>query len=137
LLGKESVMTEGKKLDPLIYEHETEEEAASYDKWFREKVQASLDDPGEGIPHDEVMRQTDEVIEAAAARRGDKPVTNAYDPLISEFDSAEAEAGYEKWLIARVERSIADPRPSIPHAEVAAGAEAIIARAEMRLKKLA
>jgi len=130
-------MTEGKKLDPLIYEHDTEEEAASYDKWFREKVQASLDDPGEDIPHDEVMRRIDEVIKAAAARRGDTPVTTAYDPLISDFDSAEAEADYEKWLIARVERSIADPRPSIPHAEVAAGAEAIIARAEARLKKLA
>ncbi len=130
-------MTEGKKLDPLIYEFDTEEEAASYDKWFREKIQASLDDPGESIPHDEVMRQMDEVIKAAAARRGDTPAANAYDPLVSEFESAEAEAAYEKWLIARIERSIADPRPSIPQPEVVAGAEAIIARAEARLKKRA
>jgi hypothetical protein len=130
-------MPDGKKLDPLIYEFETEEEAASYDKWFREKVQASLDDPGEDIPHDEVMRRMDELIAAAAARRGDKPVVSSYDPRISEFESAEAEAAYEKWLIARVEKSLADPRPSIPHAEVAAGAEAIIARAEAHLKKRA
>lgn len=130
-------MTEGKKLDPLIYEHDTEEEAASYDKWFREKVQASLDDPGEGIPHDEAMRRTEEVIRAAAALRGDKPIAPSYDPLFSEFDSAEAEAAYEKWLVARVNRSMSDPRPSVSQAAVAAGAEAIIAQAETRLKKRA
>ena len=37
-------MTE-KKLDPRVSEFETEEQAASYDRWFRAKVQASLDDP--------------------------------------------------------------------------------------------
>ena len=128
-------MPDGKKLDPLIYEHDTEEEAASYDKWFREKVQASLEDPGESIPHDEVMRRMDEVIRTAAARRGDEAAASSYDPRLSEFESAEAEAAYEKWLIARVEKSIADPRPSISQAEVAAGAEAIIAQAEARLKR--
>lgn len=130
-------MPDGKKLDPLIYEHETEEDAASYDKWFGEKIQASLDDPGQRIPHEEVMRQMEQAIRAAAARRGDKPAMPSYDPLVSEFESAEAEATYEQWLTARIEKSIADPRPSISHAEVAAGAEAIIARAEARLKKRA
>jgi len=65
------------------------------------------------------------------------PEGKKLDPLISEFESAEAEAAYEKWLTARVGKSLADPRPSIPQADVAAGAEAIIARAEMRLKKRA
>ena len=130
-------MPDGKKLDPLIYEFDTEEEAASYDRWFREKVQAALNDPGEDIPHDEVMRRTGEVIEAAAAARGDKPVDRSHDPRISEFESAEAEAAYEAWLTVRVGKSLAEPRPSVPHAEVVAGAEAIIAAAEARLKKQA
>ena len=32
-------------------------EAAAYDKWFREGVQASIDDPRPSIPHEEVTRQ--------------------------------------------------------------------------------
>ena len=59
------------------------------------------------------------------------------DPIISEFETEEEAAAYEAWLIARVERSIADPRPSIPHEQVTAEAEAIIARAEARQKKRA
>lgn len=31
-------------------------EAAAYDKWFREQVQASLDDPRPGIPNEEVKQ---------------------------------------------------------------------------------
>lgn len=37
-------------------------EPQSYDAWFRAKVQEALDEPGEGIPHDEVMRMMQEVI---------------------------------------------------------------------------
>jgi hypothetical protein len=61
-------MTESKKLDPIISEFETQEEADAYDVWFRKKVQDAIDDPGELIPHDEVMARMDRVIEAAAAR---------------------------------------------------------------------
>ncbi|WP_151974296.1 type II toxin-antitoxin system RelB family antitoxin [Erythrobacter sp. EC-HK427] len=43
-----------------------------------------------------------------------------YSPLISEFSSAEEEAAYEAWLKQKVEASLADPRPSIPHDEVIA-----------------
>jgi hypothetical protein len=32
-------------------------EAAAYDKWYREQVQASLDDPRPGIPNDEVKKR--------------------------------------------------------------------------------
>lgn len=32
------------QLSPIVSEFETEEQAASYDRWFRAKVQASLDD---------------------------------------------------------------------------------------------
>jgi len=52
-------------LDPLIYEFDTEEEAASYDRWFRAKVQEALDDPSPDIPHDEVRAR----IEAAVERQ--------------------------------------------------------------------
>lgn len=129
-------MPEGKKLDPIISEFETEEQAAAYDKWFQAKVQASLDDRGENIPHDEVMQRMTRVISDAAGRNDASP-SGFYDPIASEFQSAEDEASYERWLIARVEKSLADPRPSVPHDEVIASAETIIARAEARLKKRA
>ncbi len=58
-----------KKLDPIISEFETQEQADSYDKWFREQVRASIDDPRPGIPHDEVMARLDAIIEAAAKRK--------------------------------------------------------------------
>jgi hypothetical protein len=50
-------------LDPLISEFDTEEQAASYDKWFRAKVQKALDDPRPAIPHDEAMKLLDQKIE--------------------------------------------------------------------------
>lgn len=65
------------------------------------------------------------------------PEGKKLDPIISEFETEEQATSYEAWLIARVERSIADPRPSIPHEQVMAEAEAIIARAEVRQKKRA
>jgi hypothetical protein len=44
-------------LDPLISEFDTQEQAASYDRWFRAKVQEALDDTRPRIPHDEVVRR--------------------------------------------------------------------------------
>ena len=43
-------------------------EAAAYDKWFRAKVQASLDDPRPSIPHDQVMAEMDAIIAEAEQR---------------------------------------------------------------------
>ncbi|MBD8096004.1 antitoxin [Pseudomonas fluorescens] len=43
---------------------DTEEQADSYDRWFRAEVQAALDDPNPGIPHDEVMAEMRALIEA-------------------------------------------------------------------------
>ncbi len=43
---------------------DTEEQADSYDRWFRAKVQAALDDPNPGIPHDEVMAEMRALIES-------------------------------------------------------------------------
>ncbi len=52
-------------ISPIVSEFETEEQAASYDVWFRAKVQASLDDPRPSIPHDQVMAEIDAIIAEA------------------------------------------------------------------------
>lgn len=55
-------------LDPLVSEFETQEQADSYDLWFRAKVQAAMDDPRPGIPHDQVMARMDARIAELKAR---------------------------------------------------------------------
>lgn len=57
------------RLSPIVSEFETQEQADSYDLWFRAKVQRSLDNPGPGVPHDEVMAKMDAIIEAAEGKR--------------------------------------------------------------------
>ena len=49
---------------------EIEEQADSYDRWFRARVQAALDDPSPGIPHDEVMAEMQALIESKL-KKGD------------------------------------------------------------------
>ena len=60
------------KLSPIVSEFETEEQAVSYDRWFRAKVQASLAKPGPGVPHDEVMARMDAIIDAAERKQRDR-----------------------------------------------------------------
>ena len=60
------------RLDPLISEFETEEQATSYDRWLRVQVQAAFDDPRPGVPHDEAMARVRATI-AAARRKHQKP----------------------------------------------------------------
>jgi hypothetical protein len=57
------------ELSPIVSEFETEEQAASYDRWFRAKVQASLDDPRPSIPHDQVMADMRALIESKRNKR--------------------------------------------------------------------
>ncbi|TFY91949.1 antitoxin [Pseudomonas nabeulensis] len=60
-------------LSPIVSEFETEEQAASYDRWFRAKVQASIDDPRPSIPHDEAMAEVERMLEERRkARRADR-----------------------------------------------------------------
>ncbi|PRA30403.1 type II toxin-antitoxin system RelB family antitoxin [Pseudomonas poae] len=60
-------------LSPIVSEFETEEQAASYDRWFRAKVQASIDDPRPSIPHDEAMAEVERMLEERRkARRVDR-----------------------------------------------------------------
>lgn len=56
------------KLSPIVSEFETQEQADAYDKWFRAKVQASLDDPRPSIPHDEVMAEMRQLLADKAAK---------------------------------------------------------------------
>lgn len=56
-------------LSPIVSEFETEEQATSYDHWFRAQVQSSLDDPRPSIPHDQVMAEMDAIIAEAENRR--------------------------------------------------------------------
>lgn len=51
------------KLDPIVSEFETEEDAAAYDAWFREQVQAALDSDEPLIPHEQVMAEVKELLD--------------------------------------------------------------------------
>ena len=58
-----------KKLDPRVSEFETEEQAESYDRWFRAKIEAALKNDRPRIPHDEAMARIYATIERVAAKR--------------------------------------------------------------------
>lgn len=57
------------KLSPIVSEFETEEQAASYDRWFRAKVESAIGSKSPKIPHDEVTAGARKIIAAAKARR--------------------------------------------------------------------
>ena len=44
-------------------------EAAAYDKWFREGVQAAIDDPRPSVPHDEVKARSNAAIQKIIAKK--------------------------------------------------------------------
>ncbi|MCK2042165.1 stability determinant [Chromohalobacter sp. TMW 2.2308] len=51
-------------LDPIVSEFETQEQADRYDRWFRERIQQSLDDPRPNVPHDEAMARVRAMVES-------------------------------------------------------------------------
>ena len=51
------------KLDPIVSEFATDEEAAAYDVWFRAQVEAALKEKGPGIPHAQAMPRIRRTIE--------------------------------------------------------------------------
>ena len=53
------------KLDPIVSEFETTEQAEAYDKWFRAQVEEGLRSKGPFIPHEDVMREARKIIENA------------------------------------------------------------------------
>jgi hypothetical protein len=62
-------------LDPNISEFDTEEQAASYERWFRAKVQQALDSVKPTVPHDEAVARIQALLEQ-------KRVANARRPLV-------------------------------------------------------
>jgi hypothetical protein len=52
---------------------------------------------------------------------------NEYSPIVSEFGSEEEEQAYLVWLEAKVAKARADTRPRIPHDQVMAELDKIIA----------
>lgn len=56
-------------LDPRISEFETEEQAASYDAWFRHKVQEAIDDKRPRIPHDQVARRMEKILSEIRSKK--------------------------------------------------------------------
>ena len=55
------------KLDPIVSEFATEEEAAAYDLWFRAQVEEGMRSKGPWVPHDEVMREALRIVASAKA----------------------------------------------------------------------
>ncbi len=57
------------RLDPLVSEFETDDQARHYDAWFRAKVREAMTSARPRIPHDEAMAQVDaRLAEKTAAR---------------------------------------------------------------------
>lgn len=50
-------------LSPIESEFASTEEAEAHDVWFRAKVREALANPGPGIPHDEVGRRVQAVLD--------------------------------------------------------------------------
>jgi hypothetical protein len=61
-------------LSPIESEFATVEEAEAHDRWFRAKVQSSLDDQRPCTPHDQVMATLRDIIEAKRRAHAADPV---------------------------------------------------------------
>jgi len=57
------------RLDPIVSEFETQEQADAYARWFRKQVEVSLADPRPSTPHDEVMAMMAAIIDEAEHRQ--------------------------------------------------------------------
>jgi hypothetical protein len=57
---------------------------------------------------------------------------NARSPIVSEFDTPEQAAAYEKWLNEKVAASLADGRPTVAHDEAIGRARKIVKAARRR-----
>jgi hypothetical protein len=57
---------------------------------------------------------------------------NEQSPIDPDFATPEEAAAYDKWLREKVARSLADPRPPVPHEEAMARIQSIIDEAAAR-----
>jgi hypothetical protein len=56
-------------------------------------------------------------------------------PTVTEFDTEEQAASHAAWVHAKVTKSLADTRPSVPHDQAMARISAIIDAAEARIER--
>lgn len=59
---------------PIVSEFETDEQAASYDRWFRAKVQEALNSGKPPIPHDAAMAKVQAELNRRRKARADRPL---------------------------------------------------------------
>ncbi|MES2818719.1 MAG: stability determinant [Pseudomonadota bacterium] len=50
-------------LSPIVSEFETQEQAVSYDRWFRAKVLEAINSTKPRLPHDEAMAKVQAALE--------------------------------------------------------------------------
>ena len=61
-------------LSPIVSEFDTEEQAASYDRWFRAKVQEAMNSTNPRMAHDEAMSKVRAELEKRRKARADRPL---------------------------------------------------------------
>jgi hypothetical protein len=59
------------------------------------------------------------------------------DPRVSEFETQEQADSYDRWFRARVEASLADERPRVPHAEAMARIRSKLVKMQSEVEKAA
>jgi hypothetical protein len=62
------------QLSPIVSEFETEEQAASYDLWFRAKVQEAMSSTKPKLAHDEAMSKVRAELEERRKARANRPL---------------------------------------------------------------
>jgi hypothetical protein len=53
-------------------------------------------------------------------------MTIVFTPIVSEFATVEEAEAYDRWLRAKVQESLDDPRPNVPHDQVMARMRALL-----------
>jgi len=71
-----NVATMKTALSPIESEFATTEEAEAYERWFRAKVQESLDDNSPLISHDQVMAEMQEQIDTKRREHAARTLAN-------------------------------------------------------------
>ena len=61
-------------LSPIVSEFETEEQEASYDQWFRAKVEEALHSEKPRLPHDAAMAKVQVMLEERRKARANRSV---------------------------------------------------------------
>jgi len=62
------------RLSPIVSEFETDEQAASYDQWFRAKVLEAMNSDKPRLPHDEAMAKVQAELEERRKLRANHSV---------------------------------------------------------------